>query len=149
MFFYVEIIWCKHYFNVGTVHTQKLVLVLNPDSDDLHRSWFYSKIGNQENSAYTEVSCSLKWGLTKIVLTPKFCLYKRQKKCTVPPYVLLKYKLNLLVHLSTKHFSSIFATFQCWALYESTETFNCCNFLLGLRQKKISLSQEKCLHAIP
>ena len=48
--------------------TKKLVLVLNQDSDDLHRSWF------QENSAYTEDGFILQSELTKIVPTPKFPL---------------------------------------------------------------------------
>ena len=52
--FYCSKIWCiysnnkvsyhtlKHYFTFCTVLTQKIVLVLNQDSDDLKRSWFWS-----------------------------------------------------------------------------------------------------------
>ena len=66
--------WVKYYFIESTVLTQKLVRVLNQDSDDLHRSLFLSSSEIQENSAYTEVGFSPKSGFTETVLTPKFPL---------------------------------------------------------------------------
>ena len=44
--------------------TQKLILVLNQDLEDLHQSWFSSKIWIQENSAHPEVGFGPKSGFT-------------------------------------------------------------------------------------
>ena len=54
--------------------TLNMVFTLNLDSDDLHRSKFSPKIWIQDKSAYTDDGFSLKYGFTKMLLTPKIPL---------------------------------------------------------------------------
>ena len=63
------------------VLTQKLVLDLNRDSDDLHRCWFLDLNWDSRNSAHTEFGFRLKTGFTrKKMLTPKFPLQVASKR---------------------------------------------------------------------
>ena len=96
--------------------TQKLVLVLNRDSDELHQIL----VLNQENSVSTEVCFILKLGFTKIVFTPKFPLhenrdgktYERASNTQVNFFiVLLKSVTNSMLFCSKSELCCNFAFF--------------------------------------
>ena len=73
-------LWCTGTFSVRIISLQaqclqKMVLDLNQDSDDIHRSQFSPQIWIQENSAYAEFGFRLKSGFMKIWPTQKFPLH--------------------------------------------------------------------------